>query len=47
MLALRKAARAAGATVVLFSAQTGSDFDRMLAKLKSARHAQNIYIVVA
>lgn len=47
MLALRKAARAAGAAVVLFSAQTGSDFDRMLAKLKSARHAQNIYIVVA
>lgn len=47
MLALRKSARAAGATVVLFSAQTGSDFDRMLAKLKSARHAQNIYIVVA
>lgn len=47
MLALRKAARAAGATVVLFSAQTGSGFDRMLAKLKSARHVQNIYIVVA
>lgn len=47
MLALRKSARAAGAAVVLFSAQTGSDFDRMLAKLKSARHAQNIYIVVA
>lgn len=47
MLALRKAARAAGAAVVLFSAQIGSDFDRMLAKLKSARHAQNIYIVVA
>lgn len=47
MLALRKSARAAGAAVVLFSAQTGSDFDRMLARLKSARHAQNIYIVVA
>lgn len=47
LLALRRAARAAGAKVVLFSAQTGSRFDNMLAGLKGARHAQNIYILKA